>query len=368
VSAEYRGGACDACLTRSWLLQRISGALDQMRSRILDVLALPDDDLIAAVAGQQVDAVRADHAAFRAQGIVGYRHAAEIAGLTAVCRCSSAYPPRLAELDGPPGVLFVAGEFDRLNRSLAGPVVAVVGARRCSAYGRGVATMLGVGLARSGVTVISGMALGIDASAHAGALDAGGLTLAVMPAAAHIASPASKRALHRRILGSGVAVSELGPGSHARPWCFIARNRLVAALADLTVVVEAAERSGALVTARVAAELGRAVGAVPGQITSPTSVGSNELLAAGQPLIRGPQDVFDRLYGAGVRTASSAPARDVPDASAAKTLTAVAAGHDTVGLLARHGIDLEQALADLARLELAGWVRRAPGGRYVVVP
>jgi DNA processing protein len=360
--------ACDACLARSWLLQRVSGGLDTARGRVLDVLALEDAELASAVGGRRAESVIADHEAFVEGGIAAYRREAELAGLQAACRCAAAYPDRLLELPAPPAVIFVAGEFSHLQRALSQPVIAVIGARRCSSYGRGVAAVLGAGLARSGVTVTSGMALGIDSAAHAGALDAGGLTVAVMPAAAHVSSPASKRALHRRIRADGAAVSELGPGSHARRWSFIARNRLVAALSDLTVVVEATERSGALVTARLAQELGRPVGAVPGQITNPASAGANDLIAAGAALIRGTQDVLDRLYGVGVRTAAASPPRDVPTGSAAHTFDAVVSGADSVAALTRVGIDLERALADLAWLELAGWVRRGAGGRYAAAP
>jgi DNA processing protein len=150
---------------------------------------------------------------------------------------------------------------------------------------------------------------------------------------------------------------------------FLARNRIIAALAAMTVVVEAGERSGAMVTARLAREIGRPVGAVPGRVTTPQAAGVNGLLAAGACVVRGPQDVLDHVFGAGVRLAGTGAAeRPPPPAELRVLLEAIAAGHETAAALARAGLRPEQGLAALAALELGGYVRRGAGGRFSVVP
>jgi DNA processing protein len=263
-------------------------------------------------------------------------------------------------------LLHVAGGLERLLELTAEDPVALVGSRRPSPYGVEVARALGRGLGFAGITVVSGMALGIDSAAHAGALEAGGPTVTVLPGSAHRPYPHARRGLHRRILATGAAVSELGPGTSVRRWMFLARNRIIAGLAAMTVVVEAAEHSGALVTARVAGELDRPVGAVPGRVTTQLATGPNGLLAAGACLVRGPQDVLDHLYGAGMR--HIVDARPPPEPELRPLLAAVADGHDTVAALARAGFQPEQGLAALAALELAGYVRRVAGGRFTVAP
>jgi DNA processing protein len=243
--------------------------------------------------------------------------------------------------------------------------VAVVGSRRASPYGLEVARSLGRGLGCAGVPVISGMALGIDAAAHAGALDGAGPTVAVMPGAADRAYPSSKRALHREILERGAAVSELGPGAPVFRWAFMARNRLIAAITPMTVVVEAGERSGALVTAALATGLGRELGAVPGQVTSPRAAGSNRLLAEGAMAIRGAQDVVDQLFGIGAIDVAQ-HTRGPLKPELAGLYAAIAAGEDTAGALSRAGVPAGRGLAALAELELGGHIRRTSGGRYTV--
>jgi DNA processing protein len=217
------------------------------------------------------------------------------------------------------------------------------------------------------MTVVSGMAVGIDSAAHAGALDAGMPTVAVLPGPADRPYPASRRALHRRIVAGGAAVSEIPPGTSVWRWMFPARNRIIAALAAMTVVVEAGERSGSLVTARLAYDIWRPVGAVPGRVTTSQAAGSNALLASGRAsVVRGAQDVLDRLFGLGERIAPEPP-RPAPPPELAPLLTAIAEGHETAAAaLARAGLDPDKGLAALAALELAGFVTRAAGGRFRV--
>jgi DNA processing protein len=360
------GGACDGCLARAWLLAALSGHLDRARGRIAELLALGEEELIGAVGGGRSAELRRRLARFDAGPS---RLRARAAGVELICGCQAAYPPRLRELPSPPAVLHVAGGAARLLAGVAADPVAIVGARAASPYGASVARMLGRGLAAAGLGVLSGLAVGIDSAAHQGALaaDQGAPTVAVLPGPAGRAYPPANRRLHRRILAAGNAVSELPPGTPVRGWMFPARNRIIAALAAMTVVVEAGERSGALITARVAAELGRPVGAVPGQVTAPQARGSNALLKSGAELVRGAQDVLDLLYGTGTRPAPEDP-RPRLDGEPAAVLAAIARGHDTLAALNRRGVLGADGLAALAALELEGYVRRGPGGRYVPVP
>jgi DNA processing protein len=355
--------ACDECLARSWLIGRLAGNLDRVRARIEDVLGLDDGALIAAVGGRQRPALRRE---LHSLDVENVRSRASAAGLEVACRCDQRYPAALRDLTGPPAVLHVAGGLDRLLERVAGDCVAIVGARRATGYGLDVAGSLGRGLSSAGIPVVSGMALGIDSAAHAGALEADGPTVAVLPGPANRPYPASKRGLYRRIVAGGAAVSELPPDIGVRRWMFPARNRIVAALAAMTVVVEASERSGALVTARLAREIGRPLGAVPGRVVTPQAAGPNALLAAGACVVRGPQDVLDHLYGAGARRVLDE--RRQPPVELRPLLAAIADGHDTAAALARAGFRPDQGLAALAELELGGFVRRGVGGRFSVVP
>jgi DNA processing protein len=356
-------GACDRCLARSWLLSRLAGNLDLARGRIDAVLALPDAELVAAVAGSAREAVLDELSRFDAAG--ARRRAAE-AQLEMVCRCDRAYPARLRELDHAPAVLHVAGGLRRFLRLVQDEPVAVVGARRASGYGLELARGLGRGLGAAGVTVLSGMALGVDCAVHTGALSGDGSTVAVLPCGAEQPYPPSKRGLYRQIVGTGATVSELPPGASIRRWAFPARNRIIAGLAAMTVVVEAGHRSGALLTARFAAGLARPVGAVPGRVGTSQADGPNALLAAGAHVVRGPQDVLDTLFGAGARAVPAEP-RDELSPELARLRSAIADGYDTTAAIARSGISAEQGLAALAALELGGHIRRGPGGRFVVI-
>jgi len=264
-------------------------------------------------------------------------------------------------------VLHVVGGLERFLGLVEQSAVAVVGARRSSPYGTEVARWLARGVAAAGVTVLGGMALGIDAAAHRGALDADAPTVAVLAGAAERPYPSCARGLHARIRGRGAIVSELPPGTPTRRWMFPARNRMIAALAAVTVVVEARADSGALLTARFAAELGRVLGAVPGWITSPLSRGPHQLLRDGALLIDGPQDVLEALFGADAGMGAER-ARPPLAPHLQAVLDALAEGHDTAAAFVLAGLDADRGLAALASLELAGQLRREPGGRYSVTP
>ena len=193
---------------------------------------------------------------------------------------------------------------------LARPAVAIVGARACSAYGRQIARSLGRDLAAAGLVVVSGLARGVDAEAHRGALEASGSTVAVLGCGIDRDYPAAHRELARQVAATGLVVSEYAPGVEPAPWRFPARNRIVAGLCAATVVVEARERSGALITADFALEEGREVLAVPGEITSALSAGSNALLRLGATPLTCAQDVLES-YGLGRRCRCADRARRV---------------------------------------------------------
>ncbi len=355
--------ACERCTARSWLVGRLAAHIDKERARIEEVLALDDADLLAAVGGRQQAGVGRE---LEGLDVDELRARAAGAGLQAICGCDPAYPPRLRALAGPPAVVYVAGGLDRFLDLVGQDPVAIVGSRRPSPYGLDMARSLGRDLARAGVTVVSGMALGIDSAAHTGALEADAPTVAVLPGSADRPYPPGKRSLHRRIVATGATVSELGPGASVWRWMFPARNRIIAALAAMTIVVEAGERSGALLTAGLARGLGRPVGAVPGRVTAPQAAGPNGLLCAGACVVRGAQDVLDRLFGAGVRKPADRHRR-LP-AELAPLLAAIADGHETTVALARAGLGADAGLAALAALELGGYVRRGAGGRFSVLP
>jgi DNA processing protein len=352
-------------VVRSWLLARLAGHLEHARGHIGEVLALDDEDLIAAVGGRKRSEIARER---ECVDPVAERRGCEEAGIATMCRCDANYPARLAVLESPPAVLHIAGGVERALALVADQPVAIVGARKPSDYGRELAASLARGLASAGLTVVSGMAPGVDAAAHAAAVTADRPTIAVLPGGAGRPYPSAMRPLYRRIVATGAAVWEVPPGASVRRWMFPARNRVIAALAAMTIVVEAAERSGALVTARFANALGRPVGAVPGRVTSPLADGPHRLLRNGATLIREPQDVLDELFGAGARELSSGQQRPVLEPPLEELLAALSAGRDTPEALAIAGLSAGVGLAALSSLELAGYVRRGVGGNYTVVP
>ncbi len=352
--------ACDACLRRSELVAAVAGPLDvewRRRSAPSGVLSLPDDALAALDPSGRAARRVADFSADAA------RAAIDAAGLTAVCRCGPAYPERLRELADPPAVLHVAGHAEALAAEHA---VAIVGARRGTGYGLEVARSLGRGLAAAGIPVVSGLAMGVDSAAHIGAVEhAGPPPVAVLAGGADIPYPPSRRRLYERIVERGCVVSELPPGFTAFRWSFVARNRIIAALAALTVVVEAAERSGSLTTADFAEQLGRPVGAVPGPVTSRFSAGTNGLIAAGAGVVRGTRDVLDQLLGPSAPPPGPLAAAPPIEPRLRSLLDAIERGHGSLAELATDAAASLQILQDLTELELRGLVRREFGGRYV---
>jgi DNA processing protein len=272
-----------------------------------------------------------------------------------VRRAGPGYPPLLRAIPDPPPVLWLRG--DAPVDLLAQPAVAVVGARACSSYGRSVARTLGRELAAAGLVVVSGMARGVDAEAHRGALDAGGVTVAVLGCGVDRDYPAAHRELASRIVERGLVVSEYEPGVEPAPWRFPARNRIIAGLCAATVVVEARERSGALITADFALEDGREVMVVPGEITSAVSAGPNALLRLGATPVTCAADVLE-AYGI-------EPYREpvvAPEGLAGALLGLLAERPASIDELARAcGLAPGKVAAALIELELAGRVSEGDG-------
>ena len=268
------------------------------------------------------------------------------------------YPPDLRHLSDPPPVLFVRGQL----AVESSPSVALVGSRGASAYGRRVARSLARGLSARGVTVVSGMALGIDGEAHAGAIEGGGVTVAVLGGGVETARPAAHRRLYRQILqGGGAVIGEWPPGTPAKPFHFPRRNRLLAALTQVVVVVEAGERSGALSTAAHARRLGREVTAVPGPIDRPGHIGSNQLIRDGCAPILEVRDVLDRV-GVLPRPEAGSAQEPTIEGELAPIWRALGDGPSTLEVLAgRVAMSPPRLMEALTRLEIRGLVRRERG-------
>jgi DNA processing protein len=270
-------------------VERVAGG--EPGSRSADLLSLSNEDLAGAAAPKVADQVLAQVKTIPEERLFADLSAA---ACWAVCRHDALYPVGLRDAANAPWTLFGRGEPALLERLGPEDAVAIVGSRRATSYGKEVARELGRDLAAAGLVVSSGMAFGVDAMAHRGALESG-LTAAVLGCGADLAYPAAHRSLWSQISERGVVLSEMPPGSGAWRWTFPARNRILAGLAGMTVVVEAAPRSGSLITARIANELGRTLGAVPGPVSSRSSVGTNQLLANGARLIRDAADVLAAL-------------------------------------------------------------------------
>ena len=283
-------------------------------------------------------------------------------GVRFVGRSEPSFPPLLRAIHDPPPGLFVRGTED--VALLSRPAVAIVGARSCSPYGAGVARTLGRELAGAGLVVVSGLARGVDGEAHRGALEAGGATVAVLGCGVDRFYPAVHRELARRILDGGVVVSEYAPGVEPAPWRFPARNRIVAGLAAATVVVEAREGSGALITADFALEEGREVFAVPGEITSALAAGTNALLRLGATPLTTTADVLE-AYGLEAAEEARPEVGPVATQLLDRLRESPAAADD---LVRATGLATSAVAAALAELELAGLVAESAGVYRGVVP
>jgi DNA processing protein len=373
MTAIRAAAACADCLRHASLLSAFAGYGERLRPNTDDLVALLslDDPRLLELArrGGRGAAVQRAYDRF---DTAAAQEACRAVGVWPVCRHDPRYPPILDQLPGAPGVLYASGDPARLASLLEAPAAAIVGARRASPYALEVADGLGSGLSSAGVTVVSGMANGVDSAAHAGAMRSGSATIAVLAGSPNVAYPASKRALHRLLSRDAAVVSEWPPGFSARPWCFLARNRIIAGLAGVTIVVEAGERSGSLTTASFAADYGRLVGAVPGRVTAAGAAGSNALLFDGVHVVRDARDALELACGLAPGSARRPRSADAEPGEGyalgrrqRRLLEAIEQGHESQASLFELASIGSRALADLTELELLGLVRRAPGGRYV---
>jgi len=275
------------------------------------------------------------------------------------------YPSRLARIPDPPPVLWTAGELGPADA----PAVAIVGARGATDYGRETATRLAADLAGAGICIVSGLALGIDAAAHRGALAAGGRTIGVLGCGLDVVYPRPNRDLFEKVPRSGALVSEFPLGTLPQPANFPVRNRIIAGLSLAVVVVEAAEKSGALITARLALEQNREVLAVPGRVGSVKSRGAHALLRQGARLVETARDVLEEI-GPQVEKAARPETQPLPPPAMTpeerqvwEIITQEPAHVDLIGRKA--GLSPAKLAPVLLELELKGCVRQLPGQKYV---
>jgi DNA processing protein len=401
-------GACRDCSRRAWLLGELSPLLDYRRgdrARLLALLALPDEQLIAALGGRRRCELERRHGAFEAMPAVpcedGPRQgpraepppgSERLAAEQPICRHDPRYP-RSLRTSLAPHALHVAGPLDRCLELCAHPVVAILGSERPSDYGAEMAASLARGLTASGIAVAALLRPGVAAAVHGGALEAGGSPLAVCADGLAAEPPGAVRALHHRLAARGCLISELAGEVSGRGWGHLCAERILASLATVAVLVEAREDEAALATSDLARSLGCTVAALPGPLTSVLSAGPHALIAAGTPLIRGAGDVLELIARDSSATAGAPPrARhdggspgenlEPPMRQASEAvgtgrlqsleprlrhiLEAVGAGRDTPEALAEDPKRAGEAMAALAELEVMGLLRRSAGGRYTL--
>ena len=355
--------------TDAWLIFNASG-LSPLRQRHL-VEALGDAPLVLGASETDllgIEGITRSHVeklrqAERELDLADLRQQMMYGGISLLPLTSPDYPRLLKETPDAPMLLFVQGELNRRDEM----AVAVVGTRKCSPYGAKVARRLAGDLARRGFTVVSGMALGVDAEAHEGALEGGGRTVAVMASGPDITYPRSHQDLRGRIAAQGAVVTEYAFGTQPLPELFPSRNRIIAGLSLGTLVIEAPLKSGALITATLAGEYGRDVLTVPGNIDSPVSHGCHDLIKNGARLVEVVEDVVE---GLGIMLEAVPAERPRPNVQVSGDEQAVL---EALSFQPRH-VDEVIAAAQLptARinsalmlLEMKGLVRRFPGNTYV---
>jgi DNA processing protein len=365
--------AADEAFVAHVRLACAEGVGDVLRRRLLDRCGSPQAVLTAdaadlasveginrkALAG--ISRAAADPAIERMMALCSAR------GIDLLAEGTPAYPGLLARIDDPPGMLFVRGRLEPCDAM----AVAIVGARHATAYGRRVAWQLAGGLARAGYTVVSGLARGIDAAAHRGALDAGGRTIAVLGTGVLEIYPPEHAELATEIMARGAVISEATPFTTAKRGVFPRRNRIVSGLSLGTVIVEAAEHSGALITARLAGEQGREVFAVPGAIDCRMARGCHRLIRDGARLVESVDDILEEL-GPLFEPATAADGRQVHcpaemllDDIEQRVLAAVDLrdAADIDRLVEATGLAASRVLATIGVLEMRRIVRRLPGNR-----
>lgn len=354
--------ACETCVNRSALENEAFGFAEhyiQSPGAARKLMLLEDDLLLARLAER--DPGIGDKVARRADAI----HRGDVAqsSIWTTCRHNELFPKTLLELDQKPLVLYGVGNPQRIAAIQDTASVAIVGARRASSTGRETAYVLGRDLARAGVSVISGMALGIDGAAHRGALAATGTTIAVLAGGPERAYPRSHAKLYAEIAETGVVLSERPPRSRAMRWGFPARNRLIAALATVTIVVEATASSGSRHTTEFALDLHRDLGAVPGPVTSPLSDLPHDLIATGATLVRNANDVIDMLN----RSCELPFGSPAPPGGVHEVVHSLICGRDaTPHAILRElpNLAMRELMGVLGELELDGRIIRDHTGSY----
>jgi DNA processing protein len=288
----------------------------------------------------------------------------EAKGITVLIQTDETYPRRLREIEQPPPVIYLTGDLTDRDEW----AVAVVGTRRVTAYGRQVAEEIAATLARNGITVVSGLARGVDSISHQAALNAGGRTVAVLGSGIDRIYPPENRSLAEQITQHGALISDYPPGTPPEASNFPPRNRLISGLSLAVVVVEAGSTSGALITASFAADQGREVFAVPGNITSPGSKGTNRLIRDGAAPLLNPEQVLEALELTMV--AEQRTARVVLPADAVEAQLFEALGHEPLHIdeiRTQTEIPIEKVTASLALMELKGMVRQVGGMQYIAL-
>ena len=377
ASAPPLDVVADARLRAEVRLAAVEGVGPRLRLALLThfgsaeaALAASAGDL-AGVPGMTRKAAAALAAATDDRFAAGVLHLCRERDVSLVLQGTPEYPALLGTIDDPPGLLFVRGGFLPCD----GLAVAIVGSRHATAYGRKMAWQLAGSLARAGYTIVSGLARGIDAAAHRGALDAGGRTIAVLGGGVLAVYPPEHDDLAAEIAGHGAVVSEAPPLAEPFRGAFPRRNRIVSGLALGTIVVQGAETSGAMITARLAGEQGREVFAVPGPVDCRMSRGCHRLIRDGARLVESADDVVDE-FGPLFATATTATGREVRvpaelqlDDVERTVLAAVdgAIGADEAAaideVVAASGLAASQVLAALGVLEMRRILRRLPGNR-----
>jgi DNA processing protein len=363
MTTDTRTGACRECLRRSWLLSELSKLLEYNRglNKLLGLLSLDDEALIQAIAGRRRAELTEQWERFQPDRLDVKPD------VQTICEHDPGYPRALRDHKTAPRMLHIVGGRERLAQLTVKPAVAIVGSQRPTDYGMEMARSFARELTASGVVVVSGLANGIAAAAHEGALEADGPTVTVMAGGVDVVKPASRRDLYEQITASGCAVAELPCGFRWQRWCEPARARTVAALGTLTIVVEADQDPRELAGAHAAHTLDQPVAAIPGRVTSPTSRGTNTLLMKGAPMVRAPQDALTLLHTLsrphGNRPAPPQPAKLEPRLQT--VLEQVGAGRDTPGKLTATGEDADETILALTELEVMGLLARGDGGRYL---
>ena len=287
---------------------------------------------------------------------------ARASGMTPMTWSDPRYPAALAAIIDPPPLLWTRGVVDALSTQ----AVAIVGSRAASTYALSVAARLAADLAARGVTIVSGLARGVDSAAHRGALSAGGVTVAVLGSGLDVIYPHEHAPLARDIEKEGAVISEVAPGTPPQTWLFPLRNRIISGLSRAVVVIEAGEKSGSLITARSALEQGRDVLAVPGNVLSGRNRGAHALLKDGAKIVESADDILEEL-GLGAAAAQAATARTTAPIDPILRCLTPGEPSDLDELAERSGLTPARLLPRLMQLELQGSVARVGGGRFVLV-